>query len=377
MNEEKRFQQYSERLRAMFPTWSAIRKDPESVGAQFLSAVGINLDEVEWMLGYAYEQVYIQTADVTHIDLVYKARIPNSLTPNMNYRIQGGSHVLIQEVSELSFIEGIKSGGAHASLQHDISCYVDFEKKSVYVKQAFGKSDAYPNGCLTLTVYNEQFPDEEPVFEQLPLTYSPVWNFFDEFGLLMGVSRLEGERNAPYKERILDVFRRPSSAAKTGLINGIARGLGLIRQLNWKDSSRELIIRQPRVDIDSIRVDGESVPAGYLGENTDGCIVIAPYPEGGEREVRYIAGVNLHELHDTEDTELQKRLYDIDGDATPLLTYYVESIRRKVPIMWGEWRWNQGTWEAGDAGYSGFNALPTLLDGNFSGWVKEEGTTWR
>lgn len=374
MKDEQRFDGYAKRMREMFPTWTAIRKDPDSVGGQFLSVLGLSLDEVAWMLDYAYDQVYLKTADVDHIDLVYKARIPNGLTPQMNFRFIGNSHILLPKETELAFIEGLKGSGAHAALQQDVSCYIDFETKTIYVKQPFGKNETYLNGSLSLSVYGED--GAEPVHEVLPLMPSPVWNFFDEFGLLLGVSRLEGERNRTYRERILDVFRRPANATKTGLLNGIARELGLTRQLNWKDSAKELVIREPRVDIASIQVDGDSLSRSGYRINEDECVVLLPTEDGGEKEVRYVAGVSLHELHDEADIELQNRLYDIDGNATPLLTYYIESIRRLAPIMWGEWRWNQGTWEAGDQRYAGYNTLPTLLDGNTSGWTQEEETTW-
>lgn len=373
MNGEQRFKGYAARMREMFPTWTAIRKDPDSIGGQFLSVIGMKLDEVDWLLRYAYDQVYIGTADIGHVDLVYKARIPNSLTPNMNFRLSGHSHILHPKATELEFLMDVKSTGLHTELQYDTACYVDYEEKMVYVKHPFGKDDTHAYGYLTLMVHNSETPDIEPAREQLPLSASAVWNFFDEFGLLLGVNRLEGERNAAYRERILDVFRRPANATKEGLQNGIARELGLTRTVNWKDATQELTLRQPRISAPSIRVNGEPIGDTGWRFDEDGAVVLSAQAEGGERTVQYTAGISLHELHDTSDTAFQKELYNIDGSATPLLTYYVETIRRHAPVMWGEWRWNQGTWEAGEAEYAGYNTLPTLLDGSFSGWIKEEG----
>jgi hypothetical protein len=64
-----------------------------------------------------------------------------------------------------------------------------------------------------------------------PITLTPethlVFNEFDEKGLLLGLPRLSEERNASYKDRLLDVFvHRPSSSAP-GLLSAITRGLGL------------------------------------------------------------------------------------------------------------------------------------------------------
>lgn len=54
-----------------------------------------------------------------------------------------------------------------------------------------------------------------------------VWNCFDEFGLLLGLSRILGEKNADYKDRLLDVYANPANSTYAGLRYGIARELGL------------------------------------------------------------------------------------------------------------------------------------------------------
>lgn len=54
-----------------------------------------------------------------------------------------------------------------------------------------------------------------------------VFNEFDKHGLLLGLSRLPGEKNAAYKRRLMDVFVHRANATYEGLINGITRELGL------------------------------------------------------------------------------------------------------------------------------------------------------
>ena len=54
-----------------------------------------------------------------------------------------------------------------------------------------------------------------------------VFNELDKFGLLLGLQRLENERNAEYKQRLLDVFVHRSGSSYQGLIHGITRELGL------------------------------------------------------------------------------------------------------------------------------------------------------
>ena len=54
-----------------------------------------------------------------------------------------------------------------------------------------------------------------------------LFNELDKFGLLLGLERLPLELNAPYKERLLDVFANRADSTTRGLVNGITRELGL------------------------------------------------------------------------------------------------------------------------------------------------------
>jgi len=60
-------------------------------------------------------------------------------------------------------------------------------------------------------------------------TSSPwaVYNELDKIGLYLGLTRLKNEKNAAYKQRLLDVFVHRSNASYMGLIYGITRELGL------------------------------------------------------------------------------------------------------------------------------------------------------
>lgn len=361
MNDKLRFSQYGQKLRKSFPTWTKIRKDPDAIGSQFLSVIGLQLDDIQWLLNYAYQQTYIGSADVNHVDVIYKARIPNNLRPDMNYRFSSSSHILHPMDSEVEFLKSMSSMSEHQSIQYDTAYYLDFDNKYIYVKQPY-------NGQIILTIINEN--GEEIWTEAFPLLLHHVWNFFDEFGLLLGVPRLYGERNYEYKERILDVFRRPSSSTYDGLKNGIARELGLVHQVLWNDDSAPLVLHHPRVDHGSITVNGDPVPPEYVtvDESHRTVILYSGAESQGPHVVRYIAGVNLHELHDKADTAFQKKLYRAEGSATTLLKAYVENIQNHVPIMWGQWRWNQGFWNIADENMSGFGFLPVMYDGRFTGW---------
>jgi hypothetical protein len=53
------------------------------------------------------------------------------------------------------------------------------------------------------------------------LVKKDLWNIFDEFALFSGLERYEGESNHALAQRILAAFRRPTSAADTGIKNAI------------------------------------------------------------------------------------------------------------------------------------------------------------
>ncbi|HJO96340.1 MAG TPA: hypothetical protein QF753_23340 [Victivallales bacterium] len=54
-----------------------------------------------------------------------------------------------------------------------------------------------------------------------------IFNELDRHGLALGLKRLNGERNAEYKQRLMDVFVHRANSTYAGLIHGITRELGL------------------------------------------------------------------------------------------------------------------------------------------------------
>jgi len=59
-----------------------------------------------------------------------------------------------------------------------------------------------------------------------PSVYN-VWNSFDEMGLLVSLQRNPGEKNLPYRSRLIDVYANPGNSTYQGLVNGISRELGV------------------------------------------------------------------------------------------------------------------------------------------------------
>jgi len=158
---------------------------------------------------------------------------------------------------------------------------------------------------LTITVSHGTATNSENVV----LSEHHVWNVFDEYGLLYDLPRISGEKNLEYKNRLLGVFRNPANTSFSGMINGISRELDVPRQ-----------------------------------------------------------SIAIHSLHDHSDTVFQNELYAVDNKPKSMLKYYVELIQSRVPIMWGQFKWNEGFWDVLNRSNSGSGTIPAYYDASISSW---------
>lgn len=86
-----------------------------------------------------------------------------------------------------------------------------------------------------------------------------VLNSFDYNANMLGINRIEGENNSELRDRIWDASVHPSGPLYEGVLNGIARDLGMLRQpvvsVDLKVSSGgSPIATSPRVDILANRI---------------------------------------------------------------------------------------------------------------------------
>lgn len=357
------------KIQEKLPTWFRMRKDPNSIGAQFLNVMGLTLDDVQEILDYFHYNRFLPTADVEQVDIIYKATLPSTITPDMHLEFSTSVYDLWEAKNLDQFLHALPTDKLnHREIYNEHPYYIDYMRHVVYVRRPYDASKEYPEGKITMHVYDSE--RREIFRETLKLQIHHIWNVFDEFGLLLDTPRLYGETNAEYKKRLLDVFRHPANAAKRGLYNGIARELGLTKEVKWRDGGQDLVLNDVRIDLDSIEVDGAPWPKDLLYEDDSGRVVLLAdlMYEGVERTVRYIAGVDVYELHDKRNLAFQKELYDMDGHATAMLQYYVDLINKKVPISWGQFLWGIDYWDIGTTEMSGEGCLPSFYDADISAW---------
>ena len=141
-----------------------------------------------------------------------------------------------------------------------------------------------------------------------PTVYN-VWNCFDEFGLILGLPRIPGEKNKEYKDRLLDVYKNPSNSTYEGMKRGISRELGL--------------------DYNSISVE---------------------------------------RLSDLLNPDYAGNLLNSDGNAlgTPL-EKYADEVYDHNPMFWGNVISDESYWDGVDQTTSGYTYLPHIWDPSASG----------
>jgi len=135
--------------------------------------------------------------------------------------------------------------------------------------------------------FNVQLPREIETTSQ----GQNIVNSFDYIGNLVSLTRLDNETNAQFKARLWDARVHPGGPDYEGVINGIGREFGFIREKSMtidikKDSAGEPIATSPRVDVLANRV------VLYSDWRPDGTAVI-------DREIRtYQLGDTGYYLND-------------------------------------------------------------------------------
>lgn len=274
---------------SMLPSWMEMRKE-DSLGAQFLNVVGREIDHLEDYINDELSNAHIGTANIASIDILYKGFISLEVLNLDSLRIMGFSedengNTRTFEIKESSSVYDFYEGeNAHKVI-------IDAEKRLYYLRQKYDY----------ITIQGTMHYD---------MVVHHVWNCFDELGLLVGCSRAFGEKNIQYKQRILDVFKKPGSSTKDDLVNVLSRELGVSR---------------------------DEISVNALCDNA-------------------FKGSLLNE----------------DGSPTERLVKYAEKVNEAMSVTWGSALWDRGYWATLNNDNFGLDYLPHVWDASISGWTGDD-----
>lgn len=356
-----RFSDYTTRIQNKLPYWfDKMKTDKSSIGAEFLNVFGLTLEDINTMLTYAYEQTNLNTIDTNQVAKIYKAFVAPVMKDTYHYSIKTDQFILTK-IDDLGVFLEPEDDDEHNEINFKNYFLVDIQKHLIYVRFAYDADEIFQYGRISVEITDG---DKVILDEVLKLIVHPVWNFFDEFGLLLLTPRLPDETNADYKTRLLDVFKHPSGTHMVGLLNGIARDLGLRKVSTWYDGQYDFVIPDNMVIVNSIELDNVSIDQDLVTKSAVTSKITlkgSPAYEGVSRDVSWAYGFTMHQLHNKEDRVLQTQ---IDTPGKPMLQYIVDTINKEAPVIWGHFIWDESYWDIGD-GILG--RTPTRLDGLYGG----------
>lgn len=357
------FARHTNAILNMLPYWFKIRKESkDSIGARFLNIAGLELDDLRYVIDYAYQQCYITTIDMDQVDFCYKTILPMPFKASEISNVFANNTGLIRADSIKQFF-GIQQHGIRDKNVHSFEFYyVDEKRNIIYVRKKFNADAKFTNGKIRLV-----FKDgTDQVRKLIP---HPVWNFFDELGALVSCPRIFEEPNVEYKKRIMDVFINKANASKHGLINGIGRELAIRRVIHWADSTQDIELHDPMIVLNSITVDKEFVDPSRVFLTTAGSVLIkATDTTSRHRIVSYVYGLEMHQLHNKDDIKLYNELFTVEGKAKAKLKRYIDILNSESPIFWDHFHWNEHYWDQNEADVSGVGFIPHLYDGSIRGF---------
>lgn len=295
--------QFTENMQSMMPRWMKMAKDPSSIGAQFLDIFGLEFEQVEKYLDFAIGNQYINTASIGQIDIAYKVPLALPIVLDM----------VTLDTVEINIGTDVYPCQVCATLRE----FYDDDSTDLLMNKAIldvGDGLVYirlNEVWAPITSDNISAPfDSVDINGTRHYEYylHHIWNAFDEFGLLLGIERMFGERNDAFKQRILDVFLKPANSTKDGMVNGISRDLGL--------------------DVSAVTIN-EFANKAFRGNLLD----------------------------------------EKTGAPTAKLLRYVNQINKVFGFTWDNMSWGEAYWHSIEEAGVGLEYLPHIWDAATTGWL--------
>jgi hypothetical protein len=289
---------FTKQLQSMLPQWMKMAKDPNSVGGQFLNVFGLEFQDIKGYLNEIRSNQFIGTADVGQIDITYKVplalpTIVDNVAIDVVVGIKGSNQYAIKLVDTLREFYGAGSD-QHVGI-------LDRTEGMIYTRPASeliddNKLAPYDSVLINGTAHYD-------------LILHHVWNAFDEFGLLLGLQRLYGERNDDFRVRIEDVFVSPGNSTRDGLYNALSRELG--------------------IDKTSIKIN------------------------------------------ELSDMAFKDSLLNSDGSPTQKLISYADNINKLLGFTWDNMSWDEAYWRSIEEANMGLDYLPHIWNAQMDLWNDE------
>ena len=364
---ELKFAMYTKLILESLPHWFKMRKESdESLGVRFLNICGLNLDDIYYVLDYAYKQCYIDTADIYQADFCYKAIVAMPFKTADIKQIKANS-IGLKKAETLKEFFGIDLNDVTDRILYTQDLYyIDTDRNIIYVRQKYNADALHDNGKITVFYNNDDIKEYDLIPHQ-------IWNYFDEFGALLSCPRIPEESNQDYKKRIIDVFKNPAGASLPGLINGIGRELALRQDIIWKNPKEDLELLTPMIVLNSIRDDKGQIPYERILISEYGSVVIKgdPYADK-EITVSYVHGLEMHQVWNKDDIVMKNDLFTVDNVAKDYLKQLTAVVNAVAPLFWDDFKWNEHYWNPNEKEISGTGYIPNLLDASMKGFENYE-----
>lgn len=267
-----------------FPSWMSMYQDsldqatpdlyiPKSTAGKFVNSIlGENLDNFDREIDLYRINSFIDRADTDQLAWIYSS---TNVTNVFNKVLTG--------TVELARVDNIVD--FYKSKPTDFIFYHNPVNREILTLKQYGDFSIKNENTGIITAL-----DQTPILK---------FNWFDELGARVGLSRLYLESNASFKERILDVFKNPNGADLESFKKVLRRELNL-----WK-------------------AFGVEPSSSYLGATP--------------------------EILEISDLEYSTPYFTADGNPTKYFKDLVEELNIRYPTNWGYFKFGESIWDyAGD-----------------------------
>lgn len=285
------FSDFFLKIKQMLPSWFKARVDESSSTHLFLKSI---LKAIYLFLNDVKDNYRNTKLETFNIEIDYKA-LKMNLDEEVKTVLIDGS-IAERVYSEIEFIRRIET--------FKEAYYIDDMSHIIYIANAFFKK---------ISLNNKEFKGIEHF----------IWNcnIIDEFGMLYGLERANGESNLEYKDRLLSFKQSISNSSLYGLCSILGHKISAQKRVLWLDGSTNINIKSNKTLCSAVFVDGELF-LNYTKNKTSILLLGSGEFTGIKREVIYFEGFDIYAA--SEDDILKN----------------IKHISKQAPVSFGYARWD-------------------------------------